>query len=84
MLANPLTYEIMTPESVGVNKTNIVLGKHSGRKALDMRLRELGHSLTREELEPVYYRFTELTDRKKAIYDQDLLALLTDVAVPVK
>jgi len=81
MLANPLTYEIMTPESVGVSKTNIVLGKHSGRKALDMRLRELGHALTREELEPVYYRFTELTDRKKSIYDQDLLALLTDVTV---
>jgi 2-isopropylmalate synthase len=84
MLANPLTYEIMTPESVGVNKTNIVLGKHSGRKALDMRLRELGHSLTREELEPVYYRFTELADRKKAIYDQDLLALLSEVAVQAK
>jgi 2-isopropylmalate synthase len=81
MLANPLTYEIMTPASVGVNKTNIVLGKHSGRKALDMRLRELGHALTREELEPVYYRFTELADRKKAIYDQDLLALLSEVAV---
>jgi len=83
VLANPLTYEIMTPESVGVNKTNIVLGKHSGRKALDMRLRELGHTLTREELEPVYYRFTELADRKKSIYDQDLLALLTEVDVRV-
>jgi len=83
VLANPLTYEIMTPESVGVNKTNIVLGKHSGRKALDMRLRELGHALTREELEPVYYRFTELADRKKSIYDQDLLALLTEVDVRV-
>jgi len=79
VLANPLCYEIMTPESVGVTKTNIVLGKHSGRKALDMRLRELGHSLSREELEPVYYRFTELTDRKKNIYDQDLLGLLHDV-----
>jgi 2-isopropylmalate synthase len=76
MLANPLCYEIMTPESVGANKTNIVLGKHSGRKALDMRLRELGYELTREQLEPVYYRFTELADRKKAIYDQDLLSLL--------
>jgi len=80
VLANPLCYEIMTPESVGVTKTNIVLGKHSGRKALDMRLRELGHSLSREELEPVYYRFTELTDRKKNIYDQDLLGLLHDVS----
>jgi len=78
MLANPLCYEIMTPESVGAGKTNIVLGKHSGRKALDMRLRELGFSLTREQLEPIYYRFTELADRKKAIYDQDLLALVQE------
>jgi len=83
MLANPLCYEIMTPESVGVTKTNIVLGKHSGRKALDMRLRELGHELSREELEPVYYRFTELTDRKKNIYDQDLLGLLHEVGEQV-
>lgn len=76
MLANPLTYEIMTPESVGANATNLVLGKHSGRRVLEQRLAELGHPLTREQLDVVYHRFTELADRKKAIYDQDLIGLL--------
>lgn len=78
VLANPLTYEIMTPESVGVTANSIVLGKHSGRRALQHRLQELGHNLTGGELDVVYHRFTELADRKKSIYDQDLLALLQD------
>jgi 2-isopropylmalate synthase len=76
MLANPLTYEIMTPESVGVTATNLVLGKHSGRRVLEQRLTELGASLTRAQLDEVYQRFTSLADRKKSIYDQDLLGLL--------
>ena len=76
MMANPLTYEIMTPASVGVVGTNLVLGKHSGRRALADRLEKLGHPLTRIELDDVYHRFTELADRKKSIYDQDLLGLL--------
>ncbi len=76
MLANPLTYEIMTPESVGVPSTKIVLGKHSGRKALEQRLGELGFLMDREQLDEVYQRFTELADRKKSIYEQDLLSLL--------
>jgi 2-isopropylmalate synthase len=76
MMANPLTYEIMTPESVGVPATNMVLGKHSGRRLLEQRLVELGHTLTRVQLDDVYHRFTELADRKKSIYDQDLLGLL--------
>ncbi len=76
MMANPLTYEIMTPASVGVANTNLVLGKHSGRRALADRLEKLGHTLTRDQLDEVYHRFTELADRKKSIYDQDLLALL--------
>jgi 2-isopropylmalate synthase len=53
-----------------------VLGKHSGRRMLEQRLAELGHSLTRSQLDEVYHRFTELADRKKNIYDQDLLGLL--------
>jgi 2-isopropylmalate synthase len=73
---NPLTYEIMTPESVGVAKSLLVLGKHSGRRALEQRYAELGHPLTRAELDAVYHRFTQLADRKKSIYDQDLIALL--------
>ncbi len=76
MLANPLTYEIMTPASVGVPSTNLVLGKHSGRRVLEQRLAELGHPLTREQLDEVYHRFTDLTDRKKSIYAQDLIGLL--------
>ena len=76
MLANPLTYEIMTPESVGVPSTNLVLGKHSGRRLLEQRLADLGHPLTRAQLDLIYERFTALADRKKSIYDQDLISLL--------
>ena len=80
VLANPLTYEIMTPASVGVRANSIVLGKHSGRKALQHRLHELGHELSGEELDLVYHRFTLLADRKKSIYDQDLIALVHEPA----
>ena len=76
VLANPLTYEIMTPASVGFTGQNIVLGTHSGRRALEHRLTELGHKLTKAEIDVVYIRFTELADRKKSIYDQDIIALL--------
>ena len=76
VLANPLTYEIMTPESVGVRSSHLVLGKHSGRRVLADRLQQLGHTLTRSQLDAVYERFSALTDRKKSIYDQDLLGLL--------
>jgi 2-isopropylmalate synthase len=76
MMANPLTYEIMTPASVGVVGTNLVLGKHSGRRALADRMEKLGHPLTRTQLGEVYHRFTELADRKNNIYDLDLLSLL--------
>jgi 2-isopropylmalate synthase len=84
MMANPLTYEIMTPASVGVIGTNLVLGKHSGRRALAERMEKLGRTLTRDQLDEVYHRFTELADRKKNIYDQDLLSLLNpSKAAPV-
>ncbi len=78
MLANPLCYEIMTPALVGVAKTNLVLGKHSGRAALRHRLEALGFSLNREELQHFYYSFVALADRKKNVYDQDLIGLLPD------
>jgi 2-isopropylmalate synthase len=78
VLSNPLTYEIMTPASVGFTGQNIVLGKHSGRRALEYRLAELGHKLSHEELDAVYNRFTELADRKKLLYDQDIVALLQE------
>jgi len=78
MLANPLCYEIMTPALVGVARTSLVLGKHSGRAALRHRLEELGFALDREELQQTYYRFVALADRKKNVYDQDLIGLLPD------
>ncbi|MFP5277403.1 MAG: 2-isopropylmalate synthase [Acidobacteriota bacterium] len=78
MLANPLCYEIMTPALVGVAKTHLVLGKHSGRAALRHRLEQLGFTVDRDELQHVYYRFVALADRKKNIYDQDLIGLLPD------
>jgi len=76
VLSNPLCYEIMTPESVGVPANRIVLGKHSGRHALSRRYEELGIMLSAEELRATYHRFTKLADRKKSIYDQDLISLL--------
>jgi 2-isopropylmalate synthase len=76
VLSNPLCYEIMTPESVGVPANSIVLGKHSGRHALSRRFEELGFTLDAAGLEDAYHGFTSLADRKKNIYDQDLLSLL--------
>ena len=76
VLNNPLCYEIMTPESVGVPNNSIILGKHSGRHALSKRYTELGCSLTSIELDLAYGRFTQLADKKKRIYDQDILSLL--------
>ncbi len=76
VISNPLCYEIMTPESVGVPANNLVLGKHSGRHALVLRYEDLGYSMEPEDVDAVYQRFTSLADRKKRIYDQDLIALL--------
>ncbi|MDX6290700.1 MAG: 2-isopropylmalate synthase [Blastocatellia bacterium] len=76
MISNPLCYEIMTPESVGVPTNELVLGKHSGRHALALRYQDLGYSLNSGEVDAAYRRFTDLADRKKRIYDQDLISLL--------
>ena len=76
VINNPLCYEIMTPESVGVPANSLVLGKHSGRHALSLRYMELGYDVSTNELDAAYTRFTELADRKKRIYDQDLISLL--------
>src|SRR5467141_1096674 len=82
MISNPLCYEIMTPESVGVPTNELVLGKHSGRHALGLRYEELGYALERHELEAAYRRFTEVADRKKRIYDQDLISLIVAPEAP--
>ena len=78
MLKNRETYEIMTPDSVGVNKTKIVLGRHSGKHGLKSRLHELGYVVTEEELTKVYNKFTELADKKKEVFDDDLRILMGD------
>src|SRR6185295_16005443 len=78
VINNPLCYEIMTPESVGVPTNSLVLGKHSGRHALALRYAELGYDVTSSELEEAYRSFTDLADKKKCIYDQDLISLLSN------
>jgi 2-isopropylmalate synthase len=78
MLKNSSTYEIMTPESVGWTQSRLVLGKHSGRHALKVRLQELGYELNAEELTQVFERFKALADAKKNVTDADLEALMTD------
>jgi len=79
VINNPLCYEIMTPESVGVPANSLVLGKHSGRHALSLRYTELGYDITPVELDEAYAQFTNLADKKKRIYDQDLISLLNNV-----
>src|ERR1700726_4181951 len=80
MLKNPLTYEIMTPQSVGVPDSRLVLGKHSGRHALALRCEQLGHQFERRELDEIYRRFVVLADRIKKVQDSHLLELIQDVS----
>ena len=78
------TYEIMDPKSVGVPESKLVLGKHSGRHALAKRCEDLGAPLTREQLDTMYTRFTELADRKKGLRNDEILALAREVAEDTK
>lgn len=78
MLKHASTYEIMTPESVGWSQSRLVLGKHSGRHALRVRLEELGYQLEKDALNQVFERFKALADAKKNVTDADLEALMTD------
>ncbi len=78
VLKNPLTYEIMTPESVGLSKNALVLGKHSGRHAFKEYLEDLGYSLDRDSLDKVFTRFKLLADKKKLVTDADIEAIITD------
>jgi 2-isopropylmalate synthase len=75
MLKERSTYEIMNPEDVGIPRTELVLGKHSGRHALRQRIADLGYHLTEEQLQNVFEAFKSLADRKKVIYDSDIEAL---------
>jgi len=78
VLKNAITYEIISPETVGMPANHIVLGKHSGRHALANRYRELGYDLTKPELERAYELFTRLADRKKNVYDEDLISVVNE------
>jgi len=72
------TYEIMTPEAVGIGKSHLVLGKHSGKHALSKRLESLGYHLNEEDLKKVFQRFKEIADKKKEVYDADIEAIVLE------
>ncbi|MDA3887834.1 MAG: 2-isopropylmalate synthase [Allgaiera sp.] len=82
MLKNPETFEVMRPEDVGLTETSLVMGKHSGRAALRAKLRDLGYELADNQLADVFVRFKALADRKKEVYDDDLVALMQDQTSP--
>ena len=81
MLKHKGTYEIMTPESVGLTRSSLVMGKHSGRHAFKTKLQELGFDLGENALEDAFTRFKDLADKKKNVYDEDILALVEDEIV---
>ncbi|RPJ10944.1 MAG: 2-isopropylmalate synthase, partial [Desulfobacteraceae bacterium] len=78
ILKNPMTYEIMKPETIGLSANRFVLGKHSGRHALRSHLKELGYDLSDDELKIIFTKFKELADKKKNIVDEDLEVLVTE------
>lgn len=78
VLKHTETYEIMTPESVGVGKSSLVMGKHSGRAAFKSKLKDLGYNLGENALEDAFNRFKALADKKKHVYDEDIEALVDD------
>jgi 2-isopropylmalate synthase len=78
MLKNPMTYEIMRPETVGVASSSLVLGKHSGRNALGDRLKAIGYNLSKPEIDLIFGKFKDLCDKKKNIVDEDLEILVSE------
>ncbi len=81
LLKDKITYEIMTPESVGVKKSSIVLGKHSGRHALREELKKRGYELSDEDLNKIFDRFKELADKKKNLYEEDLETIVAEIVL---
>jgi len=77
VMANKKTYEILTPESIGIHPENLVLGKHSGRHAFEERLKDLGYSLANDEIETCFEEFKDLCDKKKDVTDDDIVAIVT-------
>jgi len=78
VLKNPMTYEIMKPDTIGLSASKLVLGKHSGRHALRSHLKEMGYDLSDEELKLVFKKFKELADKKKHVVDEDLEVIITE------
>lgn len=78
MLKDRTTYEIMTPESVGIKESSLVLGKHSGRHAFRKRLEDMGIDLNEEEIQTAFVAFKNLADKKKTVYDEDIEALIAE------
>jgi len=83
LLKEKITYEIMTPESIGIPQSRLVLGKHSGRHAFRDRLKKLGYELDEAELNAVFKRFKDLADKKKEVFDEDLLAIIAEETLRV-
>ena len=81
MLKHAQTYEIMTPESVGLTESKLVMGKHSGRHAFRVKIKEMGYDLGENALQDAFRRFKDLADKKKDIYDEDLMAIVDDAAL---
>ncbi len=81
VLKHAQTYEIMTPESVGLTKSTLVMGKHSGRHAFKAKLEELGYELGQNAIEDAFVRFKDLADKKKDVYDEDIVALVDDEVI---
>ena len=79
VLKNPMTYEIMKPEDIGISKSTLVLGKHSGRHAIQNRLQEMGFDLSQEDIDRLFVDFKNLADKKKEIFDEDLEALIGEL-----
>lgn len=80
VMNNPLTYEIISPETVGVSRNAIVLGKHSGRHAFEERLKHLGYEIDADTVNSLFAKFKDLADRKKMVFDRDIEALLVEKA----
>ena len=83
MLKNSKTYEIMTPESVGVSESNLVMGKHSGRHAFKQKVKELGYNVGDNAIEEAFENFKSLADKKKNLYDEDIAAIIEDQAIRI-
>ncbi len=83
VLNNKKTYEIMTPESIGLTANTMVLGKHSGKHAFEDKVKQLGYTINKEELEKAFIRFKDIADKKKEVYDRDIDAIISKESVQV-